>query len=583
MEYKFLTAGERCITVSFGDEVSLELNRKVRAFYEALQKDPFPGMVEAVPTYCAVSVHYRPETIRRKELERLLAERLNGLKPASAESRTEKKVPVFYGGETGPDLEECARIEGVSAEELIRRHTEHPYYVFQLGFSPGHPYMARFEEPFSFKRRETPRVNIPEHSVVAQTGLTNITPFPQACGWNILGNTPINITDYYREEPFYFKAGDWVRLCPIDRAEYERLKKENVPRPEPPVLCGEREGILVESPGARTTVQDEGRYGYQAYGVSPAGPMDHRAFHLANLLVGNRHSEAALELTMTGPALRFMEDAMIAVTGADLSPTLEKTDSRGDRNADKLPMYTPVRVKTGDVLRFGRRKNGCRAYISVAGGIRVPEVLGSRSTDLKNRLGGYEGRALKTGDRIPIGKTGDRIPIGKTGDRIPIGKPDARTAGSRPADRITVPVYPEKEIALRVVRGPQEDKLTKKALRSFFHYSSVVTDKSDRQGIRLDREPLEFVTDSNIISDGIPQGAIQVPGDGKPIVLLSDRQSVGGYTKIGTVIYADLPLLAQVMPGCRVRFVEVSQELAEDLYLKEIEFINRLEKTYVQC
>lgn len=549
LSVSFLVAGERCVTVCFGNEVSLEMNTRVRSLYQNLREQPIDGMVEAVPTYCALSVHFRPEIIRRKELEQVLIGRVETMELISDAERREKLVPVLYGGEFGPDLEDCAAREGIPAEELIRRHTEHPYYVFQLGFSPGHPYMARFEEPFSFKRRETPRTSIPAHCVVAQTNLTNITPFSQACGWNILGSTPINITDYYREKPFFFEAGDWVRLVPVEETEYRKILKDNAPMPCPQIRVPEGTGILVEKAGALTTVQDEGRFGHQAEGISPAGPMDHRAFHLANLLVGNRRGEAALELTLTGPELLFEKDSCIALTGADLEAMI---------NGQSVPTYTALPVKAGDRLRFGRRKNGCRAYLAVAGGIRVPEVLGSRSTDLKNKLGGYEGRALKAGDRLPIGESGNAFP----GRALP------------------VPRYEEKELVLRVVRGPQDDRFTREGIRSFFNYASVVTEKSDRQGIRLDREPLEFVTDGNILSDGISLGAIQVPGDGKPILLLADRQSVGGYTKIGTVIYADLPKLAQVSAGCRIRFVEVSEELAEELYLKEVKQLEKLEEAY---
>lgn len=549
--FSFLTAGERCITVAFGEEISLSLNSRVRALYESLTETPVPGISETVPTYCALSVHFLPEVIRRKDLEKILTERIRRLQLRETETGSEKVVPVYYGGETGPDLEACAKAEGISAEELIRRHTAHPYYVFQLGFSPGHPYMARFEEPFSFARRTTPRVSIPEHSVVAQKNLTNITPFSQSCGWNILGSTPLLITDYYRKEPFFFHAGDWVRLKPVSKEDYDRLRAENRPAPVPEISVPDTKGILVESPGTLTTIQDEGRFGYQAFGVTPAGPMDHRAFHLANLLAGNAPGEAALEITLCGPSLTFREESRIALAGADLSPRL---------NGVPVPGYTALAAHPGDLLEFGPRKDGCRAYLAVSGGIRVPEVLGSRSTDLKNRLGGYMGRALKAGDCIPIGSC-------RKMNRLPALKP---------------PVYDCADPVLRVVCGPQENRFTRKGKRSFFNFSAMISDRSNRQGIRLEREPLEFVTDGNIISDGISMGAIQVANDGKPIILLADRQSVGGYAKIGTVIYADLPKLAQALPGCRLRFVEVSPELAEELYLKEKKELKKLEETYAE-
>lgn len=571
MNVRFLNAGECCVTVSFGNEVSIELNTRVRMLKEELERNPIDGVLETVPTYCALSVHYDPCLIRRKKLEEELSKSIIKMRPVKTTDKDIKVVPVYYGGETGPDLEYCAELEGISPDELIRKHSEHEYYVYQLGFSPGHPYMARAEEPFSFKRRETPRVDIPAHSVVVQTNLTNITPFHQPSGWNIIGSTPLNITDFHRDKPFFFEAGDRVKIKPVSKAEYDGIlsEEERISLDNKEKFKAEEKrvtldldnieklkpgngtiGFRIERPGALTTIQDEGRFYYQAGGVSPAGPMDMRAFYLANILVGNHKGEAALEITMIGPEIHFTKDTFIAITGADLSPEL---------NGTKLNMYQTIPVRCGDVLSFGRRISGCRAYIAFAGGIKENKVLGSCATDIKNSLGGHDGRALKAGDEIILGD----------GQNTKLKSLPAET-------------YDSKEIVLRVVLGPQEDRFTSRGIRSFLNYASVVTDKSDRQGIRLDHEPLEFVTDGNIISDGIPMGAVQVANDGKPMILLADRQSVGGYAKIATVIHADLPKLAQVTAGCRIRFIAVGVELAEELYIREMQFIKELEDGYVQ-
>ncbi len=577
MEYRFLTAGERCVTVSFGNEVSIEMNTRVRMLRNELEKNPIEGVVETVPTYCALSVHYLPNIIRRCELEKRLEQSITDMKPVSDSENRVKEVPVLYGGETGPDLEYCARLENISTDELIRRHTEHEYYVYQLGFSPGHPYMARKEEPFSFRRRETPRVNIPAHSVVAQTNLTNITPFHQPSGWNILGSTPLNITDYSRENPFFFKAGDHVKLRAIDKAEYDRIKmsqeKESSDETEIHRDPSVRGGFTIDRAGALTTIQDEGRFGYQAGGVSPAGPMDSRSFHIANIFAGNRMGAPALEITFIGPAIRFNEDSLIAVTGADLTPKI---------NGAVISMYKPVTVSSGDVLSFGARQNGLRAYVAFAGGIDEKIIMGSCATDIKNSLGGHEGRALKQGDVIRIGRREHNDATGTDGcENASVPEWNEEICGAY-FDAVTQEIFDDKDITVRVVLGPQDDRFTKAGIRRFLNHSAIVTDKSDRQGIRLECEPLEFVTDCNIISDGISLGAVQVAGDGKPIILLADRQSVGGYAKIANVIYTDLPKLAQAVPGCRVRFVEVSVELAEELYIREIGALKKLEEIYVQ-
>lgn len=309
-------------------------------------------------------------------------------------------------------------------------------------------------------------------------------------------------------------------------------------------------GILVEDGGILTTVQDEGRFGYQQYGVSPAGPMDSRSFNLANILVGNARGEGALEISFMGPRLRFERENIIAVTGGDLSPKL---------NERKIPMYQAIKVNTGDILSFGGMKNGCRGYIAFAGGLDIPLVMGSKSTLLRNQLGGMNGRKLQQGDKI-----------GFTDPRTTLPCMEKR--------KIPQEKFPDKEVVLRVVTGPQEDEFTEKGLRDFFWYSGVISNEFDRMGCRIQREPVAHKGDGNINTDGISFGSIQIPANGQPIIMLADRQSTGGYAKIGTVITVDLPLLAQSMPGKKIRFVQVSLNLAQDLYIRQLNRLNALEE-----
>ena len=300
-------------------------------------------------------------------------------------------------------------------------------------------------------------------------------------------------------------------------------------------------GISVENGGILTTVQDEGRFGYQAYGVSTSGAMDSHAFHIANLLVGNKMTEGALEMTFMGPTLTFTCDNIIAVTGGDLMPMLD---------GQPMPMYQAVLVRKGQKLQFGGARNGCRGYIAFAGGLEIPEVMGSKSTLLRNNLGGVKGRKLEKGDTIAF-----------TAPKTELSNMENRKV---PAD-----VYPADEVVLRVVLGPQDDEFTERGSRSFFWNSGVITDEFDRMGCRIEREPIEHKGDGNINTDGISLGSIQVPANGKPIIMLADRQSTGGYAKIGTVISVDLPKIAQSRPGQKVRFIQVSLELAQSLYIRE--------------
>ena len=291
--------------------------------------------------------------------------------------------------------------------------------------------------------------------------------------------------------------------------------------------------LEVVQPGFLTTVQDKGRHGFQQYGVPVSGGMDCYALVAANLLAGNPDTEACLEVTVVGPLLRVLADTVVAVTGADLSPFL---------NGAPLPMWEGVRVGRGDVISFGHPRSGCRSYLAVAGGIDVPVVMGSRSTYVRSRLGGLAGRALRSGDRLCAGRTRSGMPL----RRFP---------------PVQIPEY-QVENELRVALGPQDDHFTEEGIHTFLHSDYSVSLQADRMGYRLQGARIEHKGVVDIVSDGMPAGAVQVPGDGLPIILLADRQTTGGYAKIAVVSTVDLPKLAQAQAGDRVRFLSVSQEEA---------------------
>jgi biotin-dependent carboxylase-like uncharacterized protein len=291
--------------------------------------------------------------------------------------------------------------------------------------------------------------------------------------------------------------------------------------------------LFVVDPGLLTTVQDLGRFGYQRVGIPPSGPMDRTAFVVANRLVGNADGAAGLEMTVKGPRLEARAAALVAVTGADMGFAV---------NGREAPSWTAVRVHPGDVLGFRMATAGCRAYLAIAGGISVPPALGSRATYLRGRLGGLAGRALQKGDALPVGTPASAAREGRT---VP--------AGRRPA-------YPP-EVECRVLLGPQADRFTPEGIAAFLAGAYEVTPHADRMGYRLKGPPIVHARGHDIVSDGIPLGGIQVPGEGQPIVLLVDRQTTGGYTKIATVASVDIGRIGQTRPGHRVRFRRV--ELAE--------------------
>jgi len=302
--------------------------------------------------------------------------------------------------------------------------------------------------------------------------------------------------------------------------------------------------MKILSPGMYTTIQDEGRYNYQKSGMSVAGAMDQFSLRVANILVGNSDGEACLEATLMGPKIKFQGEAMIAVTGANLVPMI---------NNVAVDMWSGVKVSDGDVLSFGTAKSGCRSYISIANGIDVPEVMGSKSTYVKGKVGGFEGRILKNGDEIKI--------VNSVGDKV---------TRSIKLPTNFIPSY-KKDNTVRVVMGPQDDYFTVEGINTFFNYPYEVTNEADRMGYRLSGSKIAHKTGADIISDGITMGSVQVPGHGAPIIMMADRQTTGGYTKIATVISSDINIVGQLKPGDSVKFKSIDIIEAHKIYRKYME------------
>jgi biotin-dependent carboxylase-like uncharacterized protein len=291
--------------------------------------------------------------------------------------------------------------------------------------------------------------------------------------------------------------------------------------------------IEVLKPGMFTTIQDLGRHGYQKFGVSVAGAMDFFSHRVANGLVGNPPQAATLECTILGPSLCFLAELTIAVTGADLTPQLD---------GNPVAMWESLDVQPGSILTFGECRRGCRAYIAIWGGIDVPGVLGSRSTHTRSRLGGLEGRALKKGDRLAVAHS--NAAAGSQHFRSDLIERNL-TSGT-----------------LRFLEGPQRNFFKADSLAGFAKGIYRVSNNSDRMGIRFDGPELIHRGRADIVSEAVPFGSIQVPANGLPVVLAADRQTAGGYPKIGVVITADFPVLAQLKPRDEVQFVPVRRDFA---------------------
>jgi biotin-dependent carboxylase-like uncharacterized protein len=290
--------------------------------------------------------------------------------------------------------------------------------------------------------------------------------------------------------------------------------------------------LTVIRPGILTTVQDLGRWGQQSRGVPVAGPMDMYSHLLANHLVGNDKRAAALEVTLIGPELAADSDVVCAIAGAAFTVTVD------DVPVTSHDVFT---LRSGSRLRFGQRAAGARATLAVRGGFAVAPEFGSRATSLISRIGPFGGRPLIAGDILPIGSSRELL---KTSHRSnPCPALDLPSGGAR----------------VRVIRGPHEAMFTEGALETFFSGCYVVTPSSNRMGYRLDGPILKHAGSADILSDATPVGSIQVPASGQPILLMADRQTTGGYPRIGTVISADLPLAGQLAPGDWIEFMPCSR------------------------
>jgi KipI family sensor histidine kinase inhibitor len=535
---RIAAVGDSAVSVELGDSIDPALSARVRALDQSLLERPFGGFRESVPSYRALLVLYHPLVVSFADVRDELLQRLAAAAPAAAPGRLHV-IPTHYAGDDGPDLQEVARALGLSEDAVVAQHAEGTYTAFMLGFMPGFAYLGVLPKALETPRRTTPRARVAAGSVAIAGRQTAIYPKASPGGWNLIGRTALRLFDPWADPPATIQPGDLVRFERV-----AALPEASAEEPAPTRMGTARAAIEVLESGLLTTVQDVGRWGHRRLGVGSAGPMDANSHGAANVVVGNPPGAAALECTVTGPTLRFIAATRFAIAGGDLGAVLH----RADLGAWPVPLGEGVLARPGNVLAFTGRRAGCRAYVAFAGGLEVPKILGSRSTDLSGGFGGIDGRAVRAGDVLALGP--------------PRGAPrEAETGAALPQEGVTV----------RVVLGPQDGHFEKEVVARFLSEAYGVAALSDRVGCRLDGPVLAHRGAAEIVSDGMVQGSIQVPPDGRPIVMMADGPTTGGYPKIATVVSADLPLLAQLLPGDgRVRFTAVTVEEAQRA-LREVE------------
>lgn len=308
--------------------------------------------------------------------------------------------------------------------------------------------------------------------------------------------------------------------------------------------------------GTLASFQDEGRIGYQNLGIIVSGAMDSNALKIANIIVGNKPSSACLEITMRGTVLRAEEDMLIAITGGNLTPVIGNED---------LPQWRPVFVKAGSIIKFKGASMGLRSYLAVSGGFLLEDFLGSNSTYLRAKVGGYKGRALQSEDNIECGQIVDhrQMIVRQLASTI-----TGQFKGTNWHVRPDFYKQNRSSFLIHFIKGPEYDWFTEKSNKEFTSQTYMVASSSDRMGYRLEGLPLYKKEEVEMISDAIANGTIQISNNGQPIVLLADRQTTGGYPRIGQICTADLYKFGQMKPTDKIQFKEISLDNAYKKLMK---------------
>ncbi|GAA2861446.1 urea amidolyase family protein [Microbacterium arabinogalactanolyticum] len=522
---RILTASDRALLAEAADlDEAMRLN---------LAWDGVPGVVERIPGARTVLVRFDPLRVSAGELAAVLES--TEVDAEHVPHTREVKVPVRYDGE---DLDEVATLLGVSAEEVVNRHLSAEWQVAFSGFAPGFGYTVSTDPLFDVPRRSSPRTRVPAGSVALAGHFTGVYPRESPGGWQLIGRTDAAMWDIDRDPPALLSPGTLVRFERVRAAVAGALSPDSAgsltlaegPASDEGVLRQAQQpnpGIEVVRPSLQLLVQDLGRFGHAALGVSASGVADRTALRDANRAVGNRPDAAVLE-SVGGCVLRFRGDGVAAVAGAIGELTL--TDAAGATRT--IPHGAPFATADGDELALGHPGHGLRYVIAVRGGVLAPQALGSTASDT---LAGLGPAPLAAGDMLGIGEAGHL------------------SADPHPQPR-ALPASGDL-VELDITLGPRDDWFTPAAIETLTGQDWTVTPRSDRVGIRLHGEtPLERSVAGELPSEGAVNGAIQVPPDGQPVLFLPDHPLTGGYPIIGALTDRGLDLAGQLPPGARIRF-----------------------------
>lgn len=539
---------ETAVVAAWPPAIDLAHLRAISGLQAALQRQPFPGMREMVPAYATLTIFFDPAQLPAHwdnpaaDIGHYITQLLDKVGDNTLPASNTITVPVCYDDAFGPDLEAVATLHQCSKTEVVHRHTARDYTVFMVGFLPGFAYLGGLDQQIATPRRSSPRLRVAAGSVGIAGEQTGIYPLDAPGGWQIIGRTPLPV---YRpgatQALFLLKTGDTVRFYPISRAAFARI----IPDPAattPP--CQRRLSVPaaeVTRSGPLAILQDLGRPGYRAYGVPVSGALDVPAHRLANALVGNAPEAATIECTMGGLSITFFTNAVLAVTGGGTALV----------NQRPVEHERVIQLQKNDVLTVDFHPRGMRTYIAVRGGWDASDQMSSKSTCRNAQFGDI----LQKGSLLHIGR--------------------AENGPIRPFLRSLPPFTDEKKNVLRVIPGPEFERLTPESQRQFYQQTYTIGYRSDRMGSRLESAPLDLSDQSELLSTAVAPGTIQRTPDGQLILLLNDCQTTGGYPRVGQMAAVDLPRWAQLPPGAMVQFAPITSQRARFLIIKMYELFDR--------
>ncbi|NDD75020.1 MAG: 5-oxoprolinase/urea amidolyase family protein [Gammaproteobacteria bacterium] len=495
----------------------------VLALHASLVRTPLAGVHEIVPAARTLMLRFDPARWSRQTLAAALAQ--CDLSGATSDRGPSVEIPMRYDGE---DLAEVAQLCGLSVDEVIRRHGAREYTVAFCGFSPGFGYLVGGDPMLQVPRRSTPRTRVPAGSVALGGVYCGVYPQASPGGWQLIGTTSIPMWHVERTTPAILTPGTRVKFVERDSVPSIEITPKEKSLIEP--------YLKVTAAALPALVQDLGRPGHAAIGVTASGALDRGSLRAANAMVGNPPDVAALEIALGNFACEIFGDTEIALAGAAVPIIV----TRASGEIFDAVMQKAIGLRSGDRVKLGYPPRGVRTYLAVRGGFDAPKILGSSSSDVLAALG-----------PAPLVK-GSLVSIGR-------GSVERATTASRPAPSAphAAQTLPKSDdvVVLDIFAGPRADWFGSGVLENFCTQVWRVTPRSNRVGLRLHGEtPLMRQRTEELPSEGLTSGAIQVPHDGQPVLLLADHPVTGGYPVIAIVAEHHLDLAGQIPPSAKIRF-----------------------------